>query len=54
MVVLNARDAAWETLEGNGTWLSFEADGVQPDRRRLPPPAGDLRSRVSTTSREAR
>jgi uncharacterized cupin superfamily protein len=26
--VLNVRDAAWETLERNGTWLSFEADGV--------------------------
>ncbi len=26
--VLNARDAAWQTLARNGTWLSFEADGV--------------------------
>jgi uncharacterized cupin superfamily protein len=26
--VLNVRDAAWETLERTGTWLSFEAEGV--------------------------
>ncbi len=26
--VLNARDAAWQTIDGNGRWLSFEADGV--------------------------
>ena len=26
--VLNVRDAAWETLERTGTWLSFESEGV--------------------------
>ena len=26
--VLNVREAAWETLERAGTWLSFEAEGV--------------------------
>ncbi len=26
--VLNARDAAWSTIPGGGTWVMFEADGV--------------------------
>ena len=26
--VMNAREAAWSTLAGGGTWLSFEAKGV--------------------------
>jgi uncharacterized cupin superfamily protein len=26
--VLNLRDAAWATLPGGGTWVSFEAEGV--------------------------
>lgn len=26
--VLNVADAAWQTLPRNGTWLSFEAEGV--------------------------
>ena len=26
--ILNARDAAWETLAGTGAWVSFEAEGV--------------------------
>lgn len=26
--VLNVRDAAWQTLERTGTWVSFEAGGV--------------------------
>ena len=26
--VLNLRDASWTTLEGGGTWVSFEAEGV--------------------------
>lgn len=26
--IVNAADAAWETMERTGTWLSFEAEGV--------------------------